>query len=144
MDKKTPKRTLVLLFILILFLFISLIADAILAYSTKPSLFRISRNHDPFSMNLEQGYNSYVERTFLIEDKVELGIIHMKDGSYSKYWFKSHHVTDDTGGTWFEMSNGKKMYMAGYFCCEATFPEKQFEDLVELQSFVKEHHKTRP
>ena len=42
------------------------------------------------------------------------------------------------------MSDGKKMYMAGEFCCEVQLPEKQFENLGELRNFIKKHHGIGP
>ena len=112
-------------------------------YPTKAPLKRVSEKNDPSSLKLKQGYTTYVKYTHL-EDGTNLGIIQMKDDSWSKYWFWSHHITDDMGGTWFVMSDGKKIYMAGYFCCEIILPEKQFENLGELRNFIKGHHGKSP
>jgi len=109
---------------------------------TKSTLKRISEDNDPSSLKLEDGY-AYVRRTFL-KDGTELGIIQIRNGSSSKYWFRSHHLSDDIGGTWFSMSDGESEYMAGFFCCEAIFPGKQFENLDDLRGFIKKHHGTNP
>jgi len=47
----------------------------------------------------------------------------MQEGSTSKFWFRSHHLVEDMGGTWFQMSDGTTSYMAGQFCCEVQLPE---------------------
>ena len=108
-------------------------------YSTKAPLEKITEQYDPSSMQLQQGPYSYAKRASL-EDGTELGIIWMKDGSSSKYWFRSHHLVNDIGGTWFSMSDGRKMYMAGYSCCEIALPKEQFESLSDLRKFVRKHH----
>jgi hypothetical protein len=113
------------------------------SYSSKKPLLYISQHNDPSSHILKKGYNSYVHRAFL-KDGTELGIIQMKDGSSSKYWFRSHHHADDMGGTWFFMSDGTKAYMAGWFCCELQLPEQQFESLADLKKFIKKYHRIKP
>jgi len=63
---------------------------------------------------------------------------------YSKYWFRSHHLSDDIGGTWFFMSDGTKAYIAEWFCCELQLPKQQFKSLLELKKFIKNHHGIKP
>lgn len=130
------KQWLYLIFVFVLF--------GCTKYTTKKPLYEISQRIDPSILTLEQGFNYYVQRKILYADKVETGIIKFKDGSSSKYWFRSHHLSDDMGGTWFEMSNGTKEYLAGYFCCEVQLPKDQMGSLIELNQFIKKHHRIRP
>ena len=112
-------------------------------YPSKVPLEGVMHQQDPSTLTLEPGYNHYVQRVIL-KDGTEVGIIQMKDGSTSKYWFRSHHLVDDIGGTWFKMSDGTTTYMAGWFCCEVQLPEKQIGSLDELKSFIREHHGISP
>ena len=112
-------------------------------YTTKAPLKTLSEKYDPSKLNLNQGYNSYVKNMHL-EDGTEIGIIYLKDGTQSKYWFRSHHLVDDIGGTWFAMGNGQKKYMAGWFCCEVQLPKEQLASLKDLESFINEHHGISP
>lgn len=112
-------------------------------YPTKEPLHLISTQQDPSRLKLEQAFNTYVQRAFL-EDKTEIGIIQFADGSSSKYWFRSHHMCTDMGGTWFSMSDGSKMYMPGWFCCEVQLPEKQMASLKELRAYIKDYGGKKP
>lgn len=112
-------------------------------YPSKAPLRGIMQRQDPSSLKLEAAYNDYVRRAFL-KDGTEVGIIRMKDGSTAKYWFRSHHQADDIGGTWFQMSDGVHVYMAGWFCCEVQLPRQQFASLGELTAFIHEHHGADP
>ncbi len=112
-------------------------------YSTKEPLRELNKKYDPSALKLKQGYNSYVQNTHL-EDGTEIGIIYLKDGSYAKYWFRSHHLVDDIGGTWFLMSDGQKEYMAGCFCCEVQLPENQPSNLKDLKRLIDECHGLKP
>ena len=107
-------------------------------YPTKEPLHQVMQQNDPASMKLEQAFNAYVDCVRL-DDGTETGIIHLKDGTSSKYWFRSHHMCKDMGGTWFLMSDGKETYMAGWFCCEVQLPEKQMESLADLRTFIRQN-----
>lgn len=107
------------------------------------SLERISRQTDPSKLVLGSAYNDYVKR-MILKHGTEVGIIQLKDGSWSKYWFRSHHLTHDIGGTVFEMNTGKRFYMAGWFCCEVQLPEKQLDSLAAFTAFINEHHGQGP
>ena len=98
---------------------------------------------DPVSLSLERAYNDYVRRSILA-DGTEAGIISCRDGSSSRYWFRSHHLTHDDGGTLFRFSDGSQVFMSGYFCCEVQFPEQQFASLAELRAFIREHGGVSP
>jgi hypothetical protein len=92
---------------------------------------------------LQRGYNDYVRRAILT-DGTEVGIITCRDGSSSRYWFRSHHLTHDDGGTLFRLSDGSEVFMSGWFCCEVQLPEQQLASLVELRAFIREHHGVSP
>ncbi len=116
-------------------------------YPSKEPVHELTLKLDPATLTLKQGYNSYVQRIIIPEEKIETGIIKLKDGSSSKYWFRSHHLVDGIegiGGTWFKMSNGTEKYMAGYFCCELQLPDEQPSSLKELMEFINEHHGISP
>lgn len=111
-------------------------------YPTKARLLKIAEQerYDPGTMELEDGYNSFVKNIMLCDAKVETGIVSLKDGASAKFWFRSHHLAKDIGGTWFFMSDGSRAYMAGYFCCEALFPEEGFASLDELKTYISGHN----
>lgn len=113
------------------------------ASQTRRDLERTSATSDPSSLALEQGYNTYVRRANLTNG-TEVGIISCSDGSSSRYWFRSHHLTHDDGGTFFRLSDGTGLFMSGWFCCEVQLPEQQLASLVELRAFIREHHGISP
>ncbi|NOU36944.1 MAG: hypothetical protein HOO88_09270 [Kiritimatiellaceae bacterium] len=104
---------------------------------------RVSVASDPASLSLERGYNDYVRRAILA-DGTEAGVISCRDGSSSRFWFRSHHLTHDDGGTLFRFSDGTEVFMSGWFCCEVQLPEKQLASLVELRAFIREHDGISP
>ena len=104
---------------------------------------RVSAASDPASLTLERGYNDYVRRARLA-DGTEAGIISCRDGSSSRFWFRSHHLTHDDGATLFRFSDGTELFMAGWFCCEVQLPEQQLASLVELRAFIREHDGISP
>ena len=73
---------------------------------------RASTSSDPAALPLERGYNDYVQRAILA-DGTETGIISCRDGSMSRFWFRSHHLTHDDGGTLFRFSDGTEIFMSG-------------------------------
>jgi hypothetical protein len=94
-------------------------------------------------MKLEPAYNDYARRTIL-PDGTETGVIQLKDGSTAKYWFRSHHQSEDLGGTIFAMSDGSERFMSGYFCCEVQLPRTQLASLDELRAFIAKADGVRP
>ena len=112
-------------------------------YPSKAVLRIVMEEHDPSTLELAPAYNDYVRRASLTNG-AETGIILMKDGASSQYWFRSHHRGDDIGGTWFRMSDGTTSYMAGWFCCEVQLPEEQMASLDDLKAFIRRHHGTSP
>ena len=127
--------------ILLLITFAVLVSGC--ASRTRSDLERISTASDPTSLNLAPAFNDYVRRAILA-DGTEAGIISCRDGSSSRFWFHSHHLTHDDGGTLFRFSDGTELFMSGYFCCEVQLPEQQLASLVELRAFIREHHGVSP
>lgn len=123
-------------------LFSILLFVGCVSYPTKHALEPISEKLRPELAKLEPGYNSYVQRAF--SEQTEYGIINISDGSKVWYWFRSHHLTDDMGGTLFEFPDHQFYYMAGWFCCEAQFPDAPFKNLSELKGFIRNHHGVSP
>ena len=113
------------------------------ASSTHRDLERISSRSDPATLLLEQGYNDYVRRATL-PDGTEAGIIQCRNGSSSRFWFRSHHLTHDFGGTLFHLSDGTQAFMSGWFCCELQLPDQQLASLHDLRAFIKEHEGISP
>jgi hypothetical protein len=110
---------------------------------TRSDLERISAASDPASLTLAPAFNDYVRRVILA-DGTETGIISCRDASSSRYWFRSHHLTHDDGGTLFRFSDGTAIFMSGYFCCEVQLPEEQLASLAQLQAFIREHDGINP
>ena len=110
---------------------------------TEQELERISTASDPAHLTLQEGYNEYTQRTILAGG-TEAGIIRCRDGSSSRYWFRSHHLTHDDGGTLFRFSDGTRIFMSGWFCCEVQLPEQQFASLAELGAFIRQHDGISP
>lgn len=110
---------------------------------SRRELARISASTDPADLELGPGFNDYVGRTILA-DGTEVGVIHLADGSSSRFWFRSHHLTGDEGGTVFRLSDGTELFMSGYFCCEVQLPAEQLGSLDELRAFVRDHDGLSP
>ncbi len=104
---------------------------------------RVSATCDPPSIPLAPGFNDYVRRAIL-PDGTEVGVIRCRDGSSSRFWFRSHHRTRDDGCTLFRFSDGTEVFMTGYFCCEVQLPEQQLASLAELRGFIQEHDGISP
>ena len=113
------------------------------AHSDKNKVEAISRLYDPKKTNLEGGYNRFVERSFTPQGS-EYGLIHFRDASEAKYWFISHHAGNGIGGSLFELSDGTRIYMSGWFCCEVQLPEAGFANQNELKNFIRKHDGIAP
>jgi hypothetical protein len=66
---------------------------------------------------------------------IEYGYIVFKNNDTVKYWFQSHHLSNDLGGTLFEFPAGETEFIEGYFCCEVWLPNDGNFDNAE--SFLK-------
>lgn len=93
---------------------------------------------DPAKIATSEAFNSYVRRA-IVGQGIEVGVITLTDGTYAKYWFESHHLGDGIGGTIIELGDNTLLFMAGYFCCEAQFPETQFASFDDIRQFVSQH-----
>lgn len=102
-----------------------------------------SRHHDPRSIELKEGFNSYVQRA-LLPDGIECGTITLEDRAQVHYWFASHHLTRDQGATLFRFPDGSERMMAGCFCCELQLPDAGFRDAKGLHAFIDRHDGQAP
>ena len=111
--------------------------------TSKAYLDEISKKYDPANLELNQGFNNYISRTHTPEG-IEVGYILFSDGDKAKFWFRSHHHSNDKGCTLFELSNGERLYMDGLFCCEVQLPENQLKNNFELKGFIKKYNGISP
>ncbi|PXA03330.1 hypothetical protein DDZ13_12980 [Coraliomargarita sinensis] len=107
--------------------------------ATVQELKQTRERHPPEKLSLKPGYNDYVKRHFLEEEKVECGRIFFANGDYADYWFKSHHLTKDAGFTYFVFSDDKAKIMEGWFCCEVQLPHDQLSNKHALIAFIEKH-----
>jgi len=95
---------------------------------------------DPLRNNLESNRDSLIQ----------YGYLHLKNGEKIKFWFLSHHLVDDIGGTIYEFPNGEREFCSGMHCCEVQFYEFGGESLEELKNstnfrkYIKENDGIRP
>ena len=107
-----------------IFLLLALISLSSCENATEEKLMKI-RNSTKFDVSKQKvGFDKNVKREFT-KDGIEYGIITLEDSEKVKYWFQTHHVSEDgMGGTLFELPNGKLEFIEGYFCCEVQLPKK--------------------
>lgn len=118
-------------------LFLVVLLSSCNLFGTKSQLARVSRQHDPATMQLEPAFNDYVRRTFL-PNGAETGLVDFKDGSQVKYWFQSHHRVRDKGGAWFEFEDGQRIFVTHLFCCEVQLSDAQPENSTYLLEYLKD------
>ena len=90
---------------------------------------------DPTKIELESASTAYSKRKFL-DTGIETGMITLGDGETVRYWFQSHHHSDDIGCTRFQFSDGSVRYLHGGFCCEVELPKEQIASRAELAEFI--------
>lgn len=110
--------------------------------STKADLAAIMKTHDPATATLEA--LDVHQRKTTLSDQTELGILTLGDGSHAKYWFRSHHLTKGSGGTWFLLDSGERIYMTGYFCCEVDIPATDLASPTSLKAFIAKNDGRQP
>ena len=92
--------------------------------STEKKLLQVRNNTHLVEGNLIKGYDENTMRNFT-PDGIEYGIIKLENAEKIKYWFESHHISNDqVGGTLVEMPNGELEFIEGYFCCEVQLPNE--------------------
>lgn len=95
---------------------------------------------EPLRNNLESNRDSLIQ----------YGYLHLYNGEKIKFWFLSHHLVDDIGGTIYEFPNGERVFCSGMHCCEVQFYEYGNGPLDELKNsqnfrkYIKEHNGLRP
>lgn len=78
-------------------------------------------------------------------DGVEYGIITLKNNQQIKFWFVSHHIMSDKGGTIYEFPNREREFVSGMHCCEVQFHDaNSLKDLSAFQNYIKTKNGTKP
>ena len=74
-------------------------------------------------------------------NNIQYGYVLLKNDEKVKFWFLSHHLVSDDGGTIYEFPDGERVFCAGYHCCEVQFYEFGEDKLEELNNSTvfKEH-----
>ena len=80
----------------------------------------------------------------LTSDKIEIGLIPLKDGSKVKYWYISGHVQPGSGLTRFDFADGETAYLGGVFCCEVWIGVLALENKASLLKFIADFDGTSP
>lgn len=83
------------------------------------------------------------------KDNVQFGIIRLENNDTIKFWFLTHHITNDKGGTIYEFPNGKKEFYSGFHCCEVQFIKNgiepiKFSDSADFKKFVEKYDGVKP
>ncbi|MCA9642895.1 MAG: hypothetical protein H6718_28380 [Polyangiaceae bacterium] len=87
-------------------------------------------------MALTPGYDPFIRHASL-PDGVLTGLIRLGDGSQAKFWFLSHHLTEDNGLTRFELPDDSVHFVHGAFCCEVMLA-RQPADAKELVEMIRD------
>jgi hypothetical protein len=78
-------------------------------------------------------------------DSIQFGTITLLNKEKVKFWFLTHHLTSDIGGTVYEFPDGEREFYSGYHCCEVQFYDStKLIDLVTFKSFLKETNGINP
>ena len=78
-------------------------------------------------------------------DGVEYGIITLKNNQQIKFWFVSHHIMSDKGGTIYEFPDGEKIFISGMHCYEVQFHDaNSLKDLPAFQNYIEPKNGTKP
>ncbi|MCX2745593.1 hypothetical protein OO013_17055 [Mangrovivirga sp. M17] len=84
-----------------------------------------------------------------LQENIQYGLIHLQNGEQIKFWFVTHHLTSDIGGTIYEYPNGERQFCSGLHCCEVQFyeqglPGKTFKNTDEFKLYVTERNGIKP
>lgn len=102
-----------------------------------------ARKYDPNKMDLwriDSMHKSLMRKP--LPNGMEIGLLHLTDGSNVKYWFVSRHVQPGLGTTRFDSADGRSAYLHGRFCCEVSLPE--LKDWNDLQDYITKWDGTLP
>lgn len=80
---------------------------------------------------------------------IQYGFLHLKNGEKIKFWFLSHHMVDDIGGTIYEFPNGEREFCSGMHCCEVQFYEyneerDELKNSHNFRKYIQENSGIRP
>ncbi len=106
-----------------LFLFFLSFVSCIKENSTEKKLYEIRKLVKMDKSKQKKGFDNNVKREFT-KNGIEYGVITLENSEKIKYWFQSHHISEDKiGGTIFELPSGELKFIEGYFCCEVQLPK---------------------
>ena len=90
--------------------------------ATERKLLEVRKSTKIDETKQRKGFDNNIKRER--KDGIEYGVITLENSEKVKYWFQSHHISEDgIGGTLFELPNGKLEFIEGYFCCEVQLPK---------------------
>ncbi|UUV22127.1 hypothetical protein [Paenimyroides aestuarii] len=76
---------------------------------------------------------------------VEYGIISLNNAQKVKFWFVSHHLISDKGGTIYEFPDGEKKFISGMHCCEVLFNDTEsLRDLSTFKNYLEANNRLKP
>ena len=106
-----------------IFLLLVLISLSSCENATEGKLLEVRKSTKFDETKQKKGFDSNIKREH--KEGIEYGVITLENSEKVKYWFQSHHISEDgIGGTLFELPNGKLKFIEGYFCCEVQLPKK--------------------
>jgi hypothetical protein len=85
-------------------------------FSKRIRLDYLAFRHDPAQVTLRHGGDS---KSFaILPNRMEYGLIHLKDGETVKYWSLGSHAHLGMALTRFDFQDGQRVYLKGGICCE--------------------------
>ena len=78
----------------------------------------------------------------VLPNGIEVGLLHLSDGTDVKYWFINRHVQPGLGTTRFDSSDGRTTYIHGVYCCEVSVPE--LRNWSDLQAYITKNDGSPP
>lgn len=96
---------------------------------------------DQFDFSKCKGYFDGIK--WELKDGIQYGTITFKDRQSVKFWFLSHHISGDDGGTVYEFPDSTKHFYGGLHCCEVQF-DSIFNNFKDFQSYIDKYEGVRP
>lgn len=96
-----------------------------------------ARNHDPSKMKLQRVVLMH-KSTGTLPNSIQIGFVHLDNGSQVKFWFISNHVQPGKGLTRFDFPDGQTAYLSGAFCCEVWVSDEAVKNKESLLAYIRE------
>lgn len=121
---------------LLLLMFVSCTSE-----SEKKLIEKINSVNYDFSNLIEDPLVKYNRK-----DGIQYGIITLKNNDEIKFWFLSHHMTSDNGGTIYKFPDRDQLFISGYHCCEVQFYglEEELDNSNNFKNHLKNNDNKRP